>query len=78
MPARAIEQVLREHAGILMSLPGVVATAEGLIHGKPCVKVYVAVKTPELERELPKSIDGFLVVVQEVGEIMAFEASDPP
>lgn len=42
--AKTIEEVLKEHTEELMSLPGVVGTAQGLYNNKPCLKVYVIEK----------------------------------
>lgn len=69
MQARTIEAVLREHTRQLMSLPGVVGTAQGLCNGKPCIKVYVATKTLELERQIPANLEGYPVTVEETGEL---------
>lgn len=71
MPARTIAEVLAEQTDELMSIPGVVGTAQGLFEGKPCIKIFVIKKTPELEQKVPKVLDGHPVVVQETGEIRA-------
>ncbi|MBI1924994.1 hypothetical protein HYR99_12195 [Candidatus Poribacteria bacterium] len=54
-----------------MSIPGVVGTAQGVCDGKPCIKVFVITKTPELERKIPRVLEGHPVMVQETGEIQA-------
>lgn len=69
MQARAIEVVLREHSRKLLSLPGVVGVAEGLCDGKPCIRVYIATTSGELERQLPVSLEGYPVTVEETGEV---------
>ena len=51
----------------------VVGTAQGECAAQPCIKVFVAKKTPELLREIPSTIDGYLVDVQETGDIRALE-----
>ena len=71
MPDKTIEAVLKEYTDRLMSLPGVVGTAEGRCSGKPCIKVYVLETTPELRRQIPSDIEGFPVVIEETGEIRA-------
>jgi len=76
MPARTVEQVLKDHTNELMSLPGVVGTAQSLADGKPCIKVYVLKKTSEPERKIPDILEGYPVVVQETGEIRALGDSD--
>ena len=71
MPARSIEEVLNEHTDNLMSIPGVVGTAQGLCNNKPCIKVYVIKITQELEQKIPNSIEGYPVVIEETGEFRA-------
>ncbi len=72
---KKIETVLKEHTDSLMALPGVVGTAIGECAGKPCIKVYVEKKTPELLKQIPSTIDGYTVAVQETGEIRALDPS---
>ena len=69
MQEKTIEAVLREHTDSLMSLPGVVGTAQGECAGKPCIKVFVAHKTADLLAQIPSAIEGYTVAVQETGEI---------
>jgi hypothetical protein len=68
---RSINEVLKEHTGSLMSIPGVVGTAEGRRAGKPCIRVLVIRKTPQLIKEIPSAIEGYAVTVQETGRIRA-------
>ena len=70
-----IEAVLKEHTNSLMALPGVVGTGQGNCDGKPCIKVFVARKSPELLTRVPSAIEGYTVEVVETG---AFEALSPP
>ena len=65
---KTITQVLSEHIDSLLSLPGVVGTGQGVCQAKPCIKVFVASSTPALLREIPSTIDGYAVEVQETGE----------
>ena len=71
MQDKTIEAVLKEYIDRLMSLPGVVGTAQSECARKPCIKVYVSKKTPELLRQIPSDIEGFPVVIEETGEIRA-------
>ena len=71
MTAKTIEAVLKEHTEELMSLPGVVGTAQGLCDDKPCIKVYVIEKTPELAQKIPDVLEGYQVIIEETGEIRA-------
>ncbi|WP_203415322.1 hypothetical protein [Candidatus Scalindua japonica] len=71
MTTKAIELVLKEHTDGLMSLPGVVGTAQSICNDKPCIKVYVVEKTPELDQKIPDILEGYPVVMEESGEIRA-------
>ena len=65
----AVQKALRDHSGELMSIPGVVGTGEGLCGGRPCIKVFVVKKTPELSGKIPPEIEGCPVEIVETGEI---------
>lgn len=71
MTAKPIVEVLKEHAKTLMSIPGVVGAGQGLCGGKPCIKVFVIKKTPELEQKLPETLEGYPVAIEETGEVKA-------
>ena len=71
MPQRDINRVLRDHDDELMAIPGVVGVFVGLLQdGKtPCIKVMAAQKTPELQRKIPRSLEGHPIVLEETGAI---------
>lgn len=71
MAEKTIQEVLKKHATELMSLPGVVGTAQGLCDGHPCIRVFVIEKTPELDQKIPDSLEGYPVMVEESGKIRA-------
>ncbi len=71
MPSKSIIEVLKEHTDELMSIPGVVGTAEGLCDDQPCIKVFVIKNTPELEQKIPPVLEGYTVNVEETGEFRA-------
>ena len=73
MAAKAIAEVLKEYTKAIMSIPGVVGTGQGLCEGKPCIKVFVIKKTPDLDRTIPDTLDGYPVMVEETGEIKALQ-----
>lgn len=73
MPQKPIVEVLKSHTDHLMSIPGVVGTGIGEFEGRPCIKVLVVKKTEELEKKIPKTLDGYKVVIDETGEIRALE-----
>ncbi len=66
---KSIEMVLREHTEQLLSLPGVVGMAVSECEGKPCIKVLVVKETPELVNKIPRTLEGYPVVIEETGEI---------
>jgi hypothetical protein len=70
-PKRDINAVLRAHDKELLAIPGVVGVYVAVLEdGKtPCLKVMLARKTPEIERAVPKSIEGYPVVLEVTGEI---------
>ena len=68
---KTIEEVLKEHSSKLMSIPGVVGTGQSLCSGRPCIKVFVSRKTEELERKIPKTLEGYPVEIQETGKFKA-------
>jgi hypothetical protein len=71
MPKRDINVVLRAHDKELMAIPGVVGVYVGLLADQktPCLKIMAVKKTRELERALPKSLEGYKVEVEETGAI---------
>ena len=71
MPSKPIKKVLEEHTLKLMSIEGVIGTAEGLCNGKPCIKVYVIKKTRQLTQRIPTTLEGYPVVIEETGEFRA-------
>jgi hypothetical protein len=71
MPKRDINAVLRDHDQELMSIPGVVGVYVGLRADQktPCLRVMAAKKTKDLQRLVPKSIEGYKVELEETGLI---------
>ena len=55
----------------LMSIPGVAGVGIGECEAKPCLKVYVAQKTVELERQIPQQVEGYKVDIEATGPIEA-------
>jgi hypothetical protein len=70
-PKRDINDVLRAHDKELLAIPGVVGVYVGLLEdGKTsCLKVMLAQKSAEAERAIPKTIEGYPVVIEVSGEI---------
>ena len=71
MPKKSIEVVLQENTEKLMAVPEVVGTGEGLCNNKPCIKVFVVKKTSELQKKIPRTLEGYPVELEETGEIRA-------
>lgn len=71
MPKQTIEQVQEKYQDQLMAIPGVVGVGIGAVDGKPVIQVLVIKKTPELEQQLPKMLEGYPVVIVETGRIRA-------
>ena len=77
-PSRPLSAVLAEQAPRLMAIPGVVAVAEGENAARrPCLKIW-ATGADRVRAQLPKSIDGYDVVVEESGPIEAMDSTAGP
>ncbi|HEU5303517.1 MAG TPA: hypothetical protein VFU40_02630 [Gemmatimonadales bacterium] len=63
--------MLERHTARLMSLPGVVGTAEGECAGQPCILVLVEQLTPTLRQAIPAELEGVPVEIRETGRIEA-------
>ncbi|MFC1981631.1 hypothetical protein ACFLVN_05270 [Chloroflexota bacterium] len=75
MRKKKIEEVLKEHSASLLFVPDVVGIAQGQHQGNPCISIFVIKKTPELLKQIPSAIEGYMVVVKESGEIRARSSS---
>lgn len=73
MSDRTIEEVLQANTEKWMAIPGVVGTAIGKCGEEVCIRVFVARKTPEIAREIPSRVEGYIVDIEETGP---FEARD--
>jgi len=68
-PTLSITDALAKYTPHLMSIPGVVGTAEGREGGRPCVVVYVKQGDVKIEGAIPRELDGYPVRIEESGEI---------
>ncbi len=70
-PKRDINAVLHDHDRELMAMPGVVGVYVGLLDDErtECLKVMLARKDRNLERAIPRMIEGYHVVTEVTGEI---------
>ena len=73
-PLRDINAVLADHDKPLLAIPGVVGVYVGLLDdGKTqCLKVMLKQKDKDVERSIPRSLEGYLVVTEVSGEIRLF------
>jgi hypothetical protein len=71
LPPPTVTQVLERHTDRLMSLPGVVGTAEGECSGRPCILVLVERVTPSLRQAIPSELEGIRVEIRETGRVQA-------
>jgi hypothetical protein len=70
MPARPIDDVLADHAMRLMEKPGVAIVYAGqTADGSACIVVGIVEETAEVLAAIPKSLEGYPIVVQVTGEI---------
>lgn len=69
-PQRDIDSVLNDYAPEIMAIEGVVGVYRSETEeGKPCIKVMAEKKTPDIERKVPKEIEGYPVLIEESGTI---------
>ncbi len=69
-PMKSIDEVIRVHADSLLAIPGVVGVYHGQKEdGTACLKVMVKERSPEIEKRIPGTLDGYSVVIEETGEI---------
>ena len=71
MPKRDINAVLGDHDKELMAIPGVVGVYVGLQEDQKtsCLRVMAVKRTKDLQRALPKSLEGYKVELEETGNI---------
>jgi hypothetical protein len=69
MAGMTIDEAVKQHATRLMSVPGVVGVAVSKCDGKPCIRVLVVEKTPELRSKIPSTLEGYPVVLEETGPL---------
>jgi len=70
MTIKSFGQALAE-AAQWMDLEGVVGIGQGKTDEKDCILVFVAVKTPEIEKAIPPEYGGYPVRIEETGIISA-------
>ena len=79
MPRKDINSVLRDHDKELMAIPGVVGVYVGLMPDDetPCLKVMVVKESEELKKKIPKTLEGYTVMIEESGVIRPLPGKTP-
>lgn len=70
---RSIEQVFDSHRDSLLSIPGVVGAGIANLDDKPSIMVMVKTKTVELESQIPKELDSYSVIIEEIGPVKTLD-----
>jgi len=66
-----ITEVLAKHTDQWMKIPGVVGTGEGKSGGRPCIMVLIEKPSEKIRKKIPKSVEGYKVVIQNAGKVEA-------
>ncbi len=79
MPQKDINAVLKDYDKELLAIPGVVGVYVGLLPDDktPCLKVMVVEQTEDLKARIPKSIEGYPVLIEESGVIRPLKGRIP-
>jgi hypothetical protein len=56
-----------------MVIPGVEGTAIGLFEGKPCIKILSSLEPEQLRTNIPESVEGYPVVIEQTGTFRALD-----
>ena len=68
---KTIEQVLEEKTDQWMAIPGVEGTAIGLFEDEPCIMILSSCDRKELRVQIPETLEGYNVVIQQTGTFRA-------
>jgi len=79
MMRKDINDVLRDHDEELMAIPGIVGVFIGLLPDDTtlCLKVMVIEETEDLKKAIPKTLEGYPVLIEESGVIRPFSGENP-
>jgi|WetSurMetagenome_2_1015567.scaffolds.fasta_scaffold383816_1 hypothetical protein len=78
IPVKNINAVLKDNQDRLMALQGVVGVYVGLLPDDKttCLKVMVVKETEDLRNQIPKSLEGYQVLIEESGVIRPLTEGD--
>jgi hypothetical protein len=69
-----ITEVLKKYTDTWMAIPGVIGTGEGRTDdNKPSVIVFAEQETEAIKEKIPRTIEGFPVVIEVTGEVRALD-----
>lgn len=70
VPTMTAAEAISKHAPELMAMPGVVGVAETADErGRPVLVIMLRERSPQLERRLPKRLEGYPVKLEVTGAI---------
>ncbi len=71
MQTKSIEQVMKENRENLLAIPGVQGFYQGMLEDESdCIVVMINEFTEEIQKQIPDTLEGFPVVIEEGGEII--------
>lgn len=73
MVKKTIEQVQADHEDEWLAVPGVVGVAIGRAEGRPCITILVSSNLEEVRRRIPRTAEGYPIVLHETGTIRALD-----
>ena len=73
MQGKDIKDVLEKYSDTLMDIPGVVAVGQGEWQGNLCIRVFVSNQNNDTLEQIPDTIEGYKVIVEESGEFRALD-----
>jgi hypothetical protein len=73
MSRKTIEQVQEEHTEEWMAIDGVEGIAIGLYKNKPCIKIFSSKKADNLRGQIPSTVEGYPVIIEETGTFRALD-----
>lgn len=79
VPTRDINEVMEAHITELMAIPNVIGAAIGELDDKtPCILVLVVERTDEIERKVPRKLEGHPTRIVVTGVIKPLEDETSP